>query len=112
MHPLIQRILVAKSQASHAPYCVLEIPLLKDPKDYQLQRVLCIDCTSNQQIERLGARQLPASEIEGFMRLQIPRTTRLAMADDIVDNNQGIQAFKNKLWAIHQAYLRQAQSAG
>lgn len=110
MHPKIQQILITKSQASQSPYCVLEIPLLKAPQDYQLQRVLCIDCPEDLQKKRLLARNLSKTEMQGLLELQIPRDQRLALADDVIDNAGTLLALQDQLMVLHQNYLRYSQS--
>jgi dephospho-CoA kinase len=106
MHPEIQKQLQKLLKSVNSNYCVLEIPLLKDPKLYHIQRILCIDCNEKNQIKRLKQRQLNSQEIQGLLALQIPRQFRLDMADDILENNQDKASFQKKLQALHQRYLR------
>ncbi len=105
MHPQIQKKLIDLAKLAKSPYCVLEIPLLKDPKVYQIQRVLYIDCKPATQIQRLQQRQLTPEEINGLMKLQVPHTERIKMATELIENSGNLKLFYQQLAQVHQLYL-------
>ena len=95
-----------------APYCVLEIPLLKDKESYLIDKVLCIQSDATHQKLRLKQRMLNESEIEGLLSMQIPLELRLKLADDVIDNNGSLQEFETKLLTLHQHYLKLSRAKG
>jgi len=44
------------------------------------------------------------------MRSQLPRATRLAAADDVIDNSDTIAALHKRVAELHRRYLELAQS--
>lgn len=110
MHPEIQTQLIQLVQHSSSPYCVLEIPLLKDPKPYGIQRILCIDCHEDLQKQRLQQRCLSENEINGLLAAQIPKALRHQMANDLIENNGDLNEFLQKLTRLHADYLQLAKS--
>lgn len=105
LHPKIKSLLLEAKNHAKSPYCVLEIPLLKSKDDYQINRVLCINCSPNTQISRLKTRQLSKEDIQGMLDLQIPFKERIALADDILENNGNLDDFYQKLEDLHQKYV-------
>ena len=46
------------------------------------------------------------------MRSQATREARLAAADDVIDNQGGLDALREQVAALHQRYLALAEAAG
>jgi dephospho-CoA kinase len=68
--------------------------------------VLVVDCPEEEQIRRVTARSgLPRAEVEAIMATQASRATRLAAADDVVDNSGDPAAIVAQVEALHRRYL-------
>jgi dephospho-CoA kinase len=106
LHPKIKQLLLQAREKAHGPYCVLEIPLLKDKSSYNIDTVLNIDCKPEQQICRLQSRGLAQDEIQGLLNFQIPIQLRDAITDDKIENNGDIETFYQQLELLHQYYLK------
>lgn len=91
LHPMIMHTLREQCRtAPPAPYGIIEIPLLAEqPRFRQLvSRILIIDCDDEQRIRRIHRRNgLDRQTVLAIMAAQAGRKQRLAIADDIIDNN-------------------------
>lgn len=110
LHPQILAI-SASRLATHArvPYVILMVPLLlENPGFMQLvQRVLLVDCTEKNQIERVKQRsQLDETEIRAIITQQLAPEIRIARADDIIQNDGTHDELENQVAAMHDCYLR------
>jgi dephospho-CoA kinase len=114
LHPMIR----AESErriaaAAAAPYVVHVVPLLVESPDYRrrVQRVLVIDCPPQVQKARVRQRSgLAADEIERIIGAQLPRATRRAAADDVIDNSGSLAALHKQVRALHRRYLELARA--
>ena len=73
-----------------SPYGLLVVPLLLETARLRplVDRVLVVDCPEDEQVARVRARSgLAESEVRAIMAAQLPRATRLAQADDVLDNS-------------------------
>lgn len=104
LHPEIRQRLIAKAAQAPAPYCVLEIPLLKNKTDYPNTKVLYIHTTQARQRAFLKSRHLSAAEIESLLAIQIPEQTSLSLADTIIENDGTVEDLKEKIHAFHHKY--------
>jgi len=92
LHPLIREESVRQltaCTASGAPYAISMVPLLleggRQPERYR--RVLVVDVTEATQVARVVARSgIAPDDVRAIIRAQIPRDRRLALADDVIDN--------------------------
>ena len=88
LHPAILAELERQAREARGPYQVFVIPLLVENRlDYIVDRVLVVDCSEEEQVRRLMARD--GEERESALRMlgaQSSREQRLAAADDVVDN--------------------------
>jgi dephospho-CoA kinase len=107
LHPQIYDRLMQESLNSTSPYCVLMIPLLAEsPRDYQLDRVVVIDCPVAIQQARAQARDHSSEQaIADIVALQTSREKRLAIADDIITNDQDLQHLYEQIDLLHQRYI-------
>jgi dephospho-CoA kinase len=48
---------------------------------------------------------LSADEVRAIMATQVTRARRLAEADDVVDNDAGLDALRAQVQALHERYL-------
>ncbi len=108
LHPLIRREAVLRCQTAFSPYVILAVPLLLESGAYQriVQRVLVVDCRESTQIERVMARSgLSAADVRRIVATQASRAERLAIADDVIDNEGEIAALAPQVEALHERYL-------
>lgn len=115
LHPLIRVQMLAQAEASAAisPYLLLAIPLLFETSNYLplVQRTLAVDCAEDTQIARAMQRSgLTEQEVRAIMAQQISRSERLRVADDIIQNDAGLDALRQQVAGLHQRYI--ALSAG
>ncbi|WJG10198.1 dephospho-CoA kinase [Aliiglaciecola sp. LCG003] len=89
LHPLIRVAIVQQVAAATSPYCILAVPLLVENKmAAMVNRVLVVDVDEIVQLSRASARDGQSTEqIKNIMANQATRAQRLALADDVVDNN-------------------------
>lgn len=111
LHPLIRRDMLLQAQQAQSPYCIIEIPLLVENNLQPLvQRVLVVDCPEGMQVQRAVARdQSSTQQIEQIMGYQSSRATRLASADDVIDNSHSKSSLIEQVTALHARYLLQSQ---
>jgi dephospho-CoA kinase len=112
LHPLIRAESRARVAAATAPYVVLVVPLLFETGAYLdlVQRVVVVDCSEERQVERATRRsRLSADEVRAIMASQLPRGARRARADDVLDNEGGLEALRPQVGALHAKYLAGAQ---
>jgi len=108
LHPRIRAATAAAGQAATGAYVIYVVPLLIESGNWRerVTRVLAIDCSEDTQIARVMQRSgLSADEVRAIMATQVTRTERLAAADDIIDNEAGLEALRGQVEALHQRYL-------
>ena len=111
LHPLIRSEVDVRCQAAGSPYVLLVVPLLVESGAYRhrVRRVLVVDCEEATQVSRVMARSgLSAEEVRAIMAAQVSRRERLAAADDVITNNDGVAALETQVIGLHQHYLRLA----
>lgn len=112
LHPLIRRESQARIAAAQQPYVVVVVPLLLETGAYRdlIKRVLVVDCDEALQITRAMVRSgLSADEVRAIMVTQLPRAKRLAAADDVLHNDNDIEALRRQAEALHAKYLALAR---
>jgi len=111
LHPLIRQSMLQEIQQSTSNYCLFVAPLLIENNLQSIvQRIIVIDITEEQQIERTILRD-PSSrdEVQRIISSQISRKERLSHADDIIDNTQKDLAEVNKqVIKLDQSYRKLA----
>jgi dephospho-CoA kinase len=76
-----------------------------------MDRVLVVDCTCDRQIARVMQRSgLTREQVMAIIAVQPTREQRLAMADDVIDNDGDEFALAPQVETLHQQYLRLAHS--
>jgi dephospho-CoA kinase len=114
LHPLIRQESTARVTAAAGAYVVLVVPLLIESADYRsrVDRVLVVDCPAELQLARVRARSgLSEDEARRIVAAQVSRETRLAAADDVIDNSGTLEALYAQVKRLHQRYLALAQAA-
>ena len=107
MHPMIYDEMEAQVRSLSAPYCILAIPLLLETqKKYAVDRVLVVDCSQELQCQRVMARDhVDWAQVEAVMATQADRTSRLAIADDVIDNSSTTERLAEQVKSLHNSYL-------
>lgn len=108
MHPAIfERTQIELKKNISMPYQVLVIPLLFENNRYQklINRSLVIDCDTATQIDRASKRDGSSNtQIEKIIAAQLPRETRNQLADDIISNNGSLNELKEKVIQLNDKY--------
>lgn len=111
LHPLIMDEVNRRLATVLAPYVLVAVPLLLESGAYRgmVQRILVVDCSEAQQVERVVTRSgLGEEEVRAIMAHQIGRDERLRLADDILDNHGDLTALQEQVERLHRKYLRLA----
>jgi dephospho-CoA kinase len=109
LHPRIRDGALAAGAAATGSYVIYAVPLLVESGTWRsrVARVLVIDCREEVQIARVMARNnLPESQVRAIMAAQASRAQRLAAADDIIENNDGIAALRPQIDRLHALYMK------
>ncbi len=106
LHPRIRDAMQEAILACRAPYCIADIPLLAENYPHPLiQRVLVVDIEPALQLERLQAREgINTAQAKAMIKTQASRERRLAIADDVIDNNQDEVKLKQQVKVLHEKY--------
>ena len=91
-----------------SPYVVIEIPLLTNKTSYPyLNRVLLVEADEVNQIERVITRDnCTKEEALALLNAQPNQALRRAIADDILINNDSIEALQKQLSKLHTTYQK------
>jgi dephospho-CoA kinase len=110
LHPAILAELEQQSQVAGGPYQVLVIPLLAEGRHAsRVDRVLVVDCPPALQVERLIRRdgETPDSA-QAILAAQAPREARLAIADDVIQNDGNRAALAARVAELDLRYRKLA----
>jgi len=111
LHPLIRAETQRRCEAAlaaGAPYVVMVAPLLIESGEYRrrVSRVVVVDCAEETQVIRVMARSgLSREEVLRIMATQAARAERLAAADDVIDNDAGMDALRMQIETMHRRFL-------
>ena len=108
LHPMIRSESERRIAAAAGPYVVHVVPLLVESPDFRARyrRVLVVDCPEALQVARVRQRSgLREDEVRRIIDAQIQRETRLAAADDVIDNSGSIAAMQQQVRLLHEKYL-------
>ena len=106
LHPRIGAETRRQSAAADGNYQIIVVPLLVgSPLLEFIDRVLVVDCDADTQVERLLARDAESTkQARRIIATQASRDERLAIADDIVRNNQGLSEIKQQVEMLDKKY--------
>jgi dephospho-CoA kinase len=110
LHPLIRAEMDRGAAAAVGPYVVMAIPLLIEggSRD-RVDRILVVDVDEAVQLERVMARDHSSLEqARAILASQVPRSARLAAADDVLSNGGTVTELRQGVDRLHQQYLRLA----
>ncbi|ELH9117793.1 dephospho-CoA kinase [Salmonella enterica] len=110
LHPLIQQETQRQFQQATSPYVLWVVPLLVENRLYQkANRVLVVDVTPETQLMRAMQRDdVTREHVEHILAAQATREARLAVADDVIDNNGAPDAIASDVARLHASYLKLA----
>lgn len=94
LHPMIRQVAFEKAARLPGNYVVFVIPLLTEQAFWQdmPDRILLVDCPEALQISRVMARsKMEEKEVKAVMAAQASRAERLAIADDVILNDDGLE---------------------
>ncbi|MBP0598497.1 dephospho-CoA kinase [Herbaspirillum sp. LeCh32-8] len=114
LHPLIRSETVRAAEAAEGDYVIFVVPLLVESGTWvgRTSRILVVDCEEDVQIERVMRRNgLQRHEVEAIMAAQASRFARLAVADDVIENNGDSEALRAPVQALHARYLELMRAA-
>jgi dephospho-CoA kinase len=114
LHPLIRAEATRQIAAARAPYVLVAIPLLAERDGWRdrLDRVLVVDCSRDRQVERVIQRsRLSREQVTAILAAQAGREQRLALADDVLDNDGAPEALEPQVDRLHRQYLALAARA-
>lgn len=112
LHPRIREATAAAAAIAGGPYVIFVVPLLIESGTWRerVTRVLAIDCPEEMQVARVMARNgLSEEQVRAIMAAQVTRAQRLAAADDVVVNDDGLDALQPQVERLHAFYIDQAR---
>jgi dephospho-CoA kinase len=113
LHPVIRQQMLLQTQQAKSAYCLLSVPLLVENKLYQqVNKVVIVDVDEQTQLRRTLLRDKNnEQQIRAIMSAQATRAQRLAVADDIIDNNGKTDDLPKQVFQLHKKYLQLAKQA-
>lgn len=113
LHPIIHQETQRQIAAARSPYVLWVVPLLVENQlQHKADRTLVIDVSRETQIQRTMARDHVSREhAEQILAAQATREARLAVADDVIDNNGAPDAIASDVARLHAQYLTFAAQA-
>ncbi len=106
VHPRIRQETIRRANAAAGDYQLIVVPLLVESslKSF-VDRILVVDCDKDTQIRRLLARDAESEEQAHLMlAAQASRAERLAIADDVINNDGNLAETKRQVEALHKSY--------
>ena len=114
LHPPVRAEMVRLlAEVQNAPYAMAVIPLLFETNmlNEMIHRVLVVDCEKETQITRASRRPgLSLDDITAILAAQVGRDKRLAMADDVINNDGDKTQLEVAVEKLHQNYIKLAQN--
>ena len=112
LHPRIREATAAAAAIATGDYVMFVVPLLIESGSWRerVTRVLAIDCPEEIQVARVMARSgISEEQVRAIMAAQVTREQRRAAADDIILNDDGLDALSPQIELLHTMYLSQAR---
>jgi dephospho-CoA kinase len=113
-HPAIRARVLRDIAAVETVYCVVVIPLFTETGAYDwVDRVLVVDSSEATQLERVMQRDgVSREQAEAALASQTSRQARLALADDVIENNGELAELDAAVQRLHGLYLKLASAEG
>jgi dephospho-CoA kinase len=111
LHPRIGAETRRQSLAATGPYQLIVVPLLVGSQLIQfVDKILVVDCDEDTQIQRLIARDSQTiDQAQRILSAQASREERLAIADDVIRNDQGLAATRVQVLALDATYRQEPE---
>lgn len=111
LHPMIYAEMQRQMDSLQAPYCMLVVPLLiENGKRDWVDRLLVVDCDPVLQRRRVKARNhWTDAVVDQVLAAQVSRAERIAAADDLIVNDQGLEHLDQQVRRLHALYSEQAR---
>lgn len=107
LHPLIGAEIQHQLRNAASPYVILVSPLLVEAGQNRFcNRILVIDVPEDIQLQRTVTRDNnDPDQVRRIIASQASRAQRLERADDIIENNGGLEQLHAAVEKMHQSYL-------
>ncbi len=107
LHPKIYLSIQTAIKSVNSAYCIISMPLLFEANMIDLvDRILVIDCSIDNQIERVQKRDnMPLLQIQAIIDSQVSRTYRKAHANDIIDTTKSNHILAETVKKLHNLYI-------
>jgi len=111
LHPAILSQIRVELRGMNADYTVVDVPLLvENDLQSEFDRVLVVDCSADIQLDRLMKRDGETeATAKNMIAAQVSREQRLAVADDIVQNDFSLLELDEQVAILHRYYLELAR---
>ena len=107
LHPMIAMQTRAQAASATGDYLMFVVPLLTESGQWKdrVDRVLVVDCPESLQLSRVMQRnQLSADAVQAIMATQASRAARLAIADDVIVNDDTLITVTDAVLRLHELY--------
>lgn len=106
LHPRIGAETRRQASMATGPYQIIVVPLLVgSPLAEFVDRIVVVDCDEERQLQRLLARDTETVEqARRILSAQASRQARLAIADDIIDNDRGLDETRRQVRDLDRSY--------
>ena len=106
LHPLVYERIASQVKQLQGNYCIVAVPLLLETGKAEIvDRVLVVDCSVENQLERVIHRDnLSSEQVLSIIASQIPRQQRLTLADDVIDNTTTPAQLAEQVKRLHNSY--------
>ena len=113
LHPLIAEEIAAGLNNAQSPYVIFVSPLLVESSQKEFcTRLLIIDVPEDVQLSRTMTRDdNDAEQVKRIIASQASRQQRLAIADDVIENTQGLSELHTAVENLHRQYLTLAHES-
>jgi dephospho-CoA kinase len=110
VHPRVYALMKKQLADLDSPYAIVVVPLLIETGRREIvDRLLVVDSPEELQIERTLRRDGTTREgVENILAAQVDRPTRLAAADDVIENDGPETSLAHDVASLHRRYLAEA----
>ncbi len=113
LHPLIRDVSFRLAEKARGDYVIFVNPLLVELPIWHGMgtRILVVDCPEELQVFRVMKRNnMTAEQVRAIMATQATREKRLAMADDVIENDKSIEDIFREVGDLHAMYKKMAEN--
>lgn len=111
LHPMIMEAIRERLRKVRTSYCIIVIPLLVETSlNFNfIDRICLVDAPITLRKQWAAKRdRIPEDQIEKVIANQASSTERLTIAEDVIINDQDMEALELKVKKLHQQYLQMA----